>query len=465
MNLEEKIEDFLLAYIEKELDWHKANDIDATTKFIYFRCREFYWTVTRWIGLAHLHDGTRSPKPRPRTKQERPKLTNDQAVELAALRAPGARVFVDVTHTFRYNCKTGIPRVVREIATQTFESGAAFPVIIEDGEILPYFDHPSLPMAIKLVAGDKFVMLDASWNQTEEYVPLIRRIADCGGQTIVGLHDLIPLLYPASVDAKTRKTFEHWLHQVALKSDAIVCVSAWSAKTVMDYLAAHIELAKPGLRVGWWPLGADFHPQCETSPSNQAVNLAGNATPFFLSVGTLESRKAHWVALRAFDRLWEAGVDVRYVVVGQQGWLSHALATSFKRHREYGGRLIWLDHANDADLLHYYKSARALIAPSIVEGFGLPVVEALQNGLPIIASDIAVFHEIGGESLNYFTPLDDESLALHIASALENQSIRPTARMTSWRQSADKLIDLIGHERYQLRLFPNARGATRESGG
>jgi glycosyltransferase involved in cell wall biosynthesis len=229
----------------------------------------------------------------------------------------------------------------------------------------------------------------------------------------------------------------------------------WTAKTLMDYFAAHPELAKPGLRVGWWPLGADFHPQCATPSSKQAVNLAANATPFFLSVGTLEMRKAHWVALRAFDRLWEAGVDVRYVVVGQQGGGSHALASSFKQHREYGKRLIWLDRANDADLLHYYRSARALIAPSIVEGFSLPIVEALQNRLPVIASDIAVFHEIGGASLNYFRPMDDESLAHHIAAALENRSIRPTARMISWRQSADCLIDLIRHERYQVSLFPN----------
>lgn len=141
------------------------------------------------------------------------------------------------------------------------------------------------------------------------------------------------------------------------------------------------------------------------------------------------------------------------MIVGREGWLSYALLERIKQHPECGRKLLWLRHADDADLLHYYNHARALVRTSIAEGFGLPVVEALHEGLPVIATDIPVFHEIGGDDICYFDLLDDDSLVKQLRSALERPKTPRDAKTYSWRDSTNNLIDLIRKDRYQLQLF------------
>lgn len=450
MPTQEKISDFLLALIEDEHLCYKKNDVDATTKFVYLKFKEVYSMITRWLGVAHLHDRTRK---RRRSAPPRPVLTDDQLSSPARWDDVSPRVLIDVTPTYRYGGNTGIQRVVREIAVRAFDAASALPVIIEDGQILSYFVHPSLPSTVEVLPGDKFVMLDATWNLTEEYAPIIRRITDNGGEIIVGLHDITPLLYPNAVSRDMAKQFHNWLENVVLNSNAILCVSAWTAMTLNDYMGRHRYPVNPSLSVGWWRLGADFRLQFDSSPSSRAVELTEKETPFFLSVGTLEPRKAYSVALSAFDKLWKAGVDVRYVIVGREGWLSYALLERIKQHPECGRKLLWLRHADDADLLHYYNHARALVCTSIAEGFGLPVVEALHEGLPVIATDIPVFHEISGDDICYFDLLDDDSLVKQLRSALERPKTPRDAKTYSWRDSTNNLIDLIRKDRYQLQLF------------
>ena len=84
-------------------------------------------------------------------------------------------------------------------------------------------------------------------------------------------------------------------------------------------------------------------------PSNLAARIA-NGPVYFLSVGTLEPRKAYPLAIDAFEQLWAAGQEVRYVIVGRPGWNTQALQRRLRQHSEYGRRLLWLDDAEDADL-------------------------------------------------------------------------------------------------------------------
>jgi alpha-1,2-rhamnosyltransferase len=122
------------------------------------------------------------------------------------------------------------------------------------------------------------------------------------------------------------------------------------------------------------------------------------------------------------------------------------------RHAEYGRRLFWLDNASDADLFHLYPRARALVFPSFVEGFGMPLVEALRHGARVIASDIPVFREIGRDDVAYFDLLDAGSLAARIREALSSDHVaarRP--EVIGWAESAATLTRLIQRDAYQLR--------------
>ena len=122
----------------------------------------------------------------------------------------------------------------------------------------------------------------------------------------------------------------------------------------------------------------------------------------FLMVGTLEPRKAYEEVLEAFERLWQEGLPLNLVLVGKQGWMVEELVEQLRSHHELNRRLFWLEGISDEYLEQVYLVCTCLIAASYGEGFGLPLIEAAQHKLPIIARDIPVFREVAGENAFFF---------------------------------------------------------------
>ena len=141
-------------------------------------------------------------------------------------------------------------------------------------------------------------------------------------------------------------------------------------------------------------------------------------------VGTIEPRKGHEQALDAFELLWSSGTDVNLLIIGHNGWLTQQLTRRISHHAEKERRLFWLDNADDAVLEMAYASADALLAASIGEGFGLPLVEASHRGVPVIARALPVFREIMGDYPSYFESETPEELAQHLIQWL-NQRPEP----------------------------------------
>jgi alpha-1,2-rhamnosyltransferase len=422
----------------------RAYEPDPVTKYLYARAKEFYWTATRAAGLAHRDGSTRVAR-----------LGGADAAPFADADGPlqRPRVLIDMTAVRRSGERTGIQRVVREIARAAIASGDGLPVFIENGRLNAYRRHASRPEAVEPEPGDKLLMLDASFRLVDEYPPIMRRIADAGGETILGLHDILPLLYPGAFTADVFLDFQRWFEVLAPRSDAIVCVSRSTAQSLVDYLAEHDCPSAAPRRIGWWRLGADFESD-GAQPSRRALAIGAGRTPYFLGVGTLEPRKGYAVALTAFERLWAQGHDARFVIVGRRGWRSEALERRIRAHREWDRRLFWLDDADDAALHHLYERAHGLIAASFAEGFGLPLAEAALHGLPAIASDIAVFREIAGESASFFPPLDADALADRIRETLASGRRRSAAAVVTWRESTQALLGMIRAGSYQWRSAP-----------
>ncbi len=403
--------------------------------FLHLQFMQIYWTVTRILGLAHLHDGTR-------TKPSRPILDVDH-IKLE----PGPRIFIDVTATYRNDAKTGIQRVVREVSRASIASGGAIPVIIENGRLLSYYRHSDLPDVIKISAGDRLLMLDVCWAYPKDYLSILREVARCGGSNIWGVYDLIPLLYPGLVGSSSNDSFRRWFEMSLPHYDAVVTISKSVAEDFRQYVSTRKLQHKPSLRLGWFHLGADFAAETEGPPSPQVRNVCG-AAPFFLTVGTLEPRKNHITMLAAFEHLWNAGIDVGLIIVGKCGWLANALRSRLQEHPEFGRRLFWFENCGDTDLHYLYRHATAVIQASIAEGFGLPIIEAAHFGAPVIASDIRVFHEVGGSSLAYFDATDPEALAKCVKDALAKPRTAPDIASLSWKEATQNLLQLVAEEKY-----------------
>jgi glycosyltransferase involved in cell wall biosynthesis len=171
-------------------------------------------------------------------------------------------------------------------------------------------------------------------------------------------------------------------------------------------------------------------------------------------VGTLEPRKGYLQAIEAFTQLWENGVDVNLVIVGRAGWQQlppdqqrsiPQLLARLANHPEKGRRLFWLDGPSDEFLELIYSSVNGLLAASEDEGFGLPLIEAAQKGLPILARDIPVFREVATQNACYFTADDPQQLAAAVVRWVEKGFQPPSTDMAwlTWQQSAANLQHLL----------------------
>jgi len=211
------------------------------------------------------------------------------------------------------------------------------------------------------------------------------------------VHDLIPLTHPELCRAGA--TEQHLLRIDAILrcASGIICNSA---VTEAD-LAAHAQMA--GLSVPpsvvAWIAGHDIP---------RTVTASRLKRPYFLAVGTIEGRKNHILLLQIWKRMAERLGDAAplLVVAGQRGWeADHALAM-LDRAPALKGHVIERNDVNDHELVRLVAGAQALLMPSFVEGFGIPVIEALQLGTPVIASDLPVFREIAGDIPLYLDNLD-----------------------------------------------------------
>jgi alpha-1,2-rhamnosyltransferase len=164
-----------------------------------------------------------------------------------------------------------------------------------------------------------------------------------------------------------------------------------------------------------------------------------------LCVGTIEPRKNHAYVLDAFESIWKQGLPAKLCIVGRIGWKCEEFVARVLNHSLLGDSLFMFNDLTDAELHYCYQHAKMLILPSVIEGFGLPIVEALHFGLPTLASDIPIHHEVGGAYCGYFDLHRAMSLAeivLNIEQRGQHPPTKPAAEypFTSWKHSCRELL-------------------------
>lgn len=417
-----------IAFLRRRLDFVPAPVYGACVQF-----RQFRWTMSRLLGLD---------------RQRAHAAPTDLRLETIPVRdASSPRVLFDVTDTASSQETTGVRRVVRELCRAAAEDRSGAAVRIADGRFVALDGAP-----IEFAPGDSLVLLDAGWLRTALYVQAVGAARAAGCRIVLGLYDLIPVNQPGFTPFPFVHAFEAWMRAILPLSDAVVAIShavaadfvAWAPGSGVDY--------RPGLRVGWFTLGADLDKRSTSARSPGVRALLASAQRFYLSVGTLEPRKGHAVALDAFERYWAAGGEAAYVVAGRRGYASDALIERIETHAEYGRRLFWFSDAGDLDLVDLYAATAALVYPSIAEGFGLPLVEAAHFGAPVVASDIPVLREVGEGQVEYFRVLDSGDLAAQLAQFDRKPRTPPALAAASWRQAAAELTQLVSQDKYQTAI-------------
>jgi glycosyltransferase involved in cell wall biosynthesis len=405
------------------------------------------------------------------------------AAAIAFNRPPQAprQLLVDVSALVQKDLRTGIQRVVRSVLLSIIADpppGYRVEPVFTIGNDQPY--HYARRYGLELVGaaglaledapvdlrpGDIFFGLDLFLSGTAQNEERLLDMRTRGVGVYFCMYDILPMLRPDVFPFGTDAHFGAFLRTVHKVADGIVCISRAVADELAGWIAAEGLQRRAPLQLGWFHLGADIDasvPSNGLPPDAGQVLAALAQRPSFLAVGTIEPRKGYAQTLAAFDLLWERGVDVNLVVVGKEGWMVEQIAAHMREHPEKSRRLFWLAGISDEMLLKLYAGSSALLAPSEGEGFGLPLIEAAQHDIPIIARKLPVFREVAGAHAHYFEGLAPDDLADAIAEWLTLWRAGKAPLSTgmpwlTWDQSARQVLDaVIGDKWY--RVLPGTEG-------
>jgi len=244
------------------------------------------------------------------------------------------------------------------------------------------------------------------------------------------VHDLIPLSHPEFVRAGEPERHFERMRTVLRHARLVLCNSQATARA-LDQLATMQNLAQP--RTTILPPGIDdVFLQAGRFPP------VVTARPYFVCVGTIEPRKNHALLLNIWRRMIEQrGSNVpRLVLVGRRGWDNAQLFKLLDRPDILANAVIEVPDCGDRALCRLLLGASALLSPSFVEGYGMPVVEALALRVPVIASNIRSHREIAGADATLLDPLDGRSWTEAIRACAERpRRIRRDPRATLWTWS------------------------------
>lgn len=376
-------------------------------------------------------------------------------------------IFVDVSNFYRHDSGTGIQRVVREILRHlpSAVTSKANVVPIYATRYLPYryCDQKRLPAIdglatdvlpgafVKPKKGDIFLGLDLSAHLLWRRGKQLGRWKKRGVEIVVVVYDLLPLTMPQYFNVGMCRNFEKWFAAIARYANRTISISGIVADEVSTLLRRHRSDCDG---TGYIILGADPVPEAEASAANANLPLALDGKVITLSVGTVEPRKGYDVALAAFEEIWRRGNadKLAYVIVGKAGWKSEGLQNRLRQHEEYGKRLYWLTGIDDEALDVLYRRSVVLLAPSLGEGFGLPLVEAMLRYVPVLARNLPVFREVGGDAISYFNDDGQSALADSILQTLnaKNQSGADRVDVASWKEVTNSLAQQLLDRGYEF---------------
>jgi glycosyltransferase involved in cell wall biosynthesis len=372
------------------------------------------------------------------------------------------RIFIDVSFTAKIDYRSGIQRVVKNICTKMLEhenlSVLIEPVYLSGGQLrranklfMEFIGleerFPTEDIHLPIAPGDMILMLDSSWHNYIEFRDTFAEIRKNGGKVVTVVYDLIFYDFPEFFSPEMVKTLKDWLDHAIAESDVLLCISKHVASRTKTYIDVNKPIIKHNLSISYFHLGSDLSVIPKETPVRSEVSKLKNIIMFTM-VGTIEPRKGHLYVLNAFERLWETHQEIHLCIVGKTGWNVEATLQKINQLKENRQPIIIIDNPTDAEILSIYQNSTALIAASADEGFGLPIVEAALHKLPVLASDIPVFREVGGDGAIYFSLSEPSSLISAIEtiskmSANERRSLAERVKVISWKDSAQWVLDTI----------------------
>lgn len=263
---------------------------------------------------------------------------------------------------------------------------------------------------------------------------------------IITIHDLIPFIYPETYPLKFRMYVQFRIKKAIKKASKIIAISETTKNDLIQILKVHedkIAVIYPGCNI--------LNIKNETPKQYEKYDIKCR---YILSVGTIEPRKNHIRLIKAFELLKkEYKEEIKLVIVGQKGWLYQNIMKEIETNKD----IIYLGYLTKEELLIFYQKASVFIYPSLYEGFGLPLLEAMKCGVPIISSHLDVIKEVVDDAAILINPEKIEEIKEAMYKILTCQNIKDKlvakglerVKKFSWKKTAQETLKVYNELVFQ----------------
>lgn len=256
------------------------------------------------------------------------------------------------------------------------------------------------------------------------------------GKSIMTIYDLIPYLYPEISHNINKKSFYNYVKSNAERADIIITVSEYSKKEIIKILNISTE------KIKIIPPGVDILKYSNNKSVQEIENIINKyrlPSKFILYLGALEAKKNISNIILGFDKYKEEKVDsdIKLVIAGKKGWKYEEIFETYELSK-YKKDIIFTDYVAEKDKVTLYKMAKLFIFPSLYEGFGMPVLEAMASGTPVITSNNSSLPEVVGEAGILVNPDSVEEISEAIAKILDGEEDYINNLITKGKEQAKK---------------------------
>lgn len=264
------------------------------------------------------------------------------------------------------------------------------------------------------------------------------------GKKVVTVNDLFFLDRPELADRQSRRDFTRRAGRSIAKADGIIVISRDTGRRLLE----RFRLDESRLRVIPLGLAAEWFEAPAAADTDRLRRELGLPRDFLLFVGALEPRKNLVRLVEAVKLLADGGLRLPLIIVGRPGGDSDRVAEAVRR-LGLGELVRLVGYLDEKDVRGLHHLASALVFPSLFEGFGLPVLEAMASGLPVAASGTSALPEVAGEGALFFDPEKPEDIAATVRRLLEDSALRKSlvekgkrrAREFTWRETASRTLE------------------------
>lgn len=343
---------------------------------------------------------------------------------------------IAIDYTSAVHQRAGVGRYTRSLA------GQIIPLLDAEDELvlwyasssrdpvpLPTAGNPSNYVLRRIPASPRLATI--GWQRMRLPIPVDRLVGPVDlhhepdfvappttAPMITTIHDLSYLIVPEFAHPRLRSYLERAVPRTLARASQIIAVSETTRRDIVEHYRIDPE------RVTTIYNGVDgWFRAPDAAAVDRTLEQFGLRRPYFVMVGTVEPRKNHLTALRAFASLWQQRRDVTLVIVGNPGWLAEPIVAEIEKASK-SMPVRYLRFVDDSWIPALYSGSNGLLAPSWYEGFGLPVLEAMACGAAVITSDRGALPEVAGDAALIVPPGDIDGMASSMMRLLEDHSLR-----------------------------------------